>query len=59
MPFQDESGATLFEINGDGWISTRTNTLDREFAPVHELLVEATDNGGNVGTGKRQTNSWL
>ena len=50
--FQDVFGADLFQINNGGEITTKTNTLDREYAALHVLLVEARDDVDHVATGR-------
>ena len=53
---QDANGDLLFQIDKDGRITTRTNTLDREYMEYHTLLVEARDEADHVATG---LSSWL
>ena len=48
---QDRFGSDLFQINGEGLITTRTNTLDREYAELHVILIEARDDADHTATG--------
>jgi protocadherin Fat 1/2/3 len=48
---QDVFKADLFQIDGEGLITTRTNTLDREYLSMHVILVEARDDADHVATG--------